>query len=165
MRKWFIFVFAANIAVLLISLLILPERIAVHFGLGGEPDRWASRETNLLFFVVFLVPMFALLWYSARLMLAVPAKWINLPHKEYWLKPERRAEMRRMMERLFHEFGIALFAFFFYISLLTIDANLSDPVRLNEALFLPGLVIFLAYTVYWTIKLVLAFRVPPDSHA
>jgi hypothetical protein len=23
----------------------LPERVAVHFGFGGAPDRWASRET------------------------------------------------------------------------------------------------------------------------
>ena len=57
-------------------------------------------------------------------------------------------------------FGTAVFLFMLFAALLTIRANRSDPVRFDESLFLTGLVIFLAYTVYWVVALVRAFRIP-----
>ena len=56
--------------------------------------------------------------------------------------------------------GTALFLFMLFAALLTIRANRSDPVRLDESLFLTGLAIFLAYTVYWVVAMVRAFRIP-----
>ena len=56
------------------------------------------------------------------------------------------------------EFGLALFAFLFGVSLLGIDANRSIPVRLNEPLFLILLTAILLYTMIWAIRLVLRFR-------
>lgn len=61
------------------------------------------------------------------------------------------------------QFGTALFLFMLFAGLLTLRANLSDPVRLDERLFLIGLGIFLAYTVYWTVALLGAFRVPKTT--
>jgi hypothetical protein len=61
------------------------------------------------------------------------------------------------------EFGVAFFLYFFFISILTVDANLSEPVKLNESLFLAFLIIFLIYTVYWCIKFYKSFRVPKQS--
>ena len=51
----------------------------------------------------------------------------------------------------------------FFAGLLTIWANLSDPVQLDERLFLTGLVILLAYTLYWTVAVLRAFRVPRNG--
>jgi hypothetical protein len=82
----------------LVSLARLPDRVAIHFGLGGAPAGWASSLA------------------SALIML--------------------------------------------FVGLLTLRANLSHPVRLDENLFLSGLWIFLAYTVYWTVVLLRAFREP-----
>ncbi len=61
---------------------------------------------------------------------------------------------------LMARFGTAFFLFFFCIGVLTVQANLSQPVRLNERAFFPVLVLFLGYTVVWTIGLFRAFRVP-----
>jgi hypothetical protein len=61
-----------------------------------------------------------------------------------------------------------VFLFLLFAGLLTIRANRSDPVRLEEGLFLIGLVIFLAYTLYWVVGLVRAFRIqaaPPGGSA
>jgi hypothetical protein len=44
--------------------------------------------------------------------------------------------------------------------LLTIQANLSAPIRLNEHLFLIALFSFLAFTAYWIVALLRAFRIP-----
>ncbi|NVZ08272.1 hypothetical protein HW932_03245 [Allochromatium humboldtianum] len=43
------------------------------------------------------------------------------------------------------------------------QANLADPVRLDEPLFLTALGSFLAYTLYWTWSLMRAFRMPSSS--
>jgi hypothetical protein len=60
------------------------------------------------------------------------------------------------------EFGIALFLFLFVVELLAIEANLSQPVRINEKLFFSALILFLLYTVYWCIKLFRSFRRPRE---
>lgn len=57
-------------------------------------------------------------------------------------------------------FGSAFFLFFFCTGMLTIEANLSQPVRLNEKVFVPILIMFLGYTALWTIGLFRAFRAP-----
>jgi hypothetical protein len=64
------------------------------------------------------------------------------------------------------EFGCALFTFLFGVGFLTLEANLSDPVRLNETVFFPLFITFMAYTCYWCVKFTLAFRIPkhPEGH-
>jgi len=48
------------------------------------------------------------------------------------------------------------------VELLAIEANLSQPVRINEKLFFSALILFLLYTVYWCIKLFRSFRRPRE---
>jgi hypothetical protein len=98
MRAVFIATFLANILLALLSLAILPDRVAIHFGLGGAADSWAASLTNTLFMLL--------------------------------------------------------------VGALTTRANLSDPVSLDENALLIGLGGFFAYTAYWTIGLLRAFRVP-----
>ena len=51
MRAAFILTFLANVALTLGSLVILPSRVAIHFGSGGVPDSWAPSVWNALAFV------------------------------------------------------------------------------------------------------------------
>ena len=160
MRTIFFVAFAANVVLMLVSLVILPDQVAIHFGAGGCPDSWASKEMNALVFLVLETPMFLLLWFGPSLPLGVPKRFVSLPNKEYWLKEENLPAFKQKMEHLMAQFGAAFFLFFFFIGLLTVEANLSQPVRLNEKAFAPIVVMFLAYTVVWTIGLFRAFRVP-----
>jgi hypothetical protein len=61
------------------------------------------------------------------------------------------------------EFGCALFTFLLGTGLLTLEANLADPVRLNESLFFPLFLAFMVYTVYWCVKFTLAFKIPVNK--
>ena len=160
MRAAFFVAFAANVLLMLVSLVILPDRVAVHFGRGGCPDSWASKEANALVFLLVETPMFLLLWFGPSLPLGVPKRFVSLPNKEYWLREENLPAFKQKMEHLMAQFGTAFFLFFFFTGLLTVQANLSDPVRLNEKAFVPIVVLFLVYTVVWTIGLFRAFRVP-----
>ena len=163
MRTIFFVVFAANVLLMLASLVILPDRVAIHFGRGGCPDSWASKEINALVFLLLETPMFLLLWFGPSLPLGVPKRFVSLPNKEYWLREENLPVFKHKLEHLMAQFGAAFFLFFFFTGLLTVQANLSEPVRLNEKAFVPIVVMFLGYTVVWTIGLFRSFRVPKEG--
>ena len=162
MRVVFILVFVANVVLSLISLAILPPRVAIHFGLGGMADNWAPSYVNVLFFIGTNVFLFFFIYLTPGLVFMFPSRWINLPNKEYWLRVENKARTVPKFSSLMWEFGIALFLFLFVAELLAIEANLSKPVRLNEKLFFLALILFLLYTAYWCIRLFRAFRLPKE---
>ena len=58
MRTVFCVVLIANVLLWLVSLVVLPDQVAVHFGRGGVPDSWASKEWNALVFVLLEAPLF-----------------------------------------------------------------------------------------------------------
>jgi len=160
MRVGFILVFIANVVLSLVSLILLPSNVAIHFGPGGKADSWAPSYVNALFFIGTNVFLFLLIYLTPRLIFMFPPKWINLPNKDYWLQVENKSRTVAMISSLMWEFGIALFLFLFVVELLALEANLSQPIRLNEKLFFSALILFLLYTVYWCIKLYRAFRLP-----
>ena len=165
MRAGFILVFIANVVLSLISLILLPSRVAIHFGPGGMGDNWVPSYVNTLFFIGTNMFLFFSLYVTPRLVFMFPPKWINLPNKDYWLRLENKAHTVAMFSSLMWEFGIALFLFLFVVELLAIEANLSQPVRLNEKLFFSALILFLLYTVHWCIKLFRAFRLPREMES
>jgi uncharacterized membrane protein len=161
MRKLLISVFATNVGLMLVSLLMLPDQVAIHFGAGGVPDGWASKWAHALIFLLIELPLFALFMAAGQLALGFPENWISLPNKDYWLRQENRAELETRFTALMHEFGLVMFVFLFVVGLLTLDANLSQPVRLNEALFLTVFGAYMLYVAYWLVKLVR--RLKPGS--
>jgi uncharacterized membrane protein len=162
MRAGFILVFIANVVLSLVSLVLLPSRVAIHFGPGGMANNWAPSYVNTLFFIGTNTFLFLSIYFTPRLVFMFPTKWINLPNKDYWLRLENKARTVAMFSSLMWEFGIGLFLFLFVVELLAIEANLSQPVRLNEKLFFSALILFLLYTVYWCIRLFRAFRLPRE---
>lgn len=163
MRVAFVLGFVANVVLAILSLVILPDRVAVHFGPGGMPDGWAPSYVNSLFFLGMHTLLFLLLSFSPRLMFIFPARWVNLPNKQFWLAPENRDRAVGKLSALMDSFGAALFLYLLVIQLLTIQANLSVPVRLNERVFLAFLVLFLGYTGVWCVAFFRSFRLPDKT--
>ncbi len=155
----FVLIFLANVVLDFVSLAILPSRVAIHFGFGGLADNWTSNQAGALFFLGIQILLFCSVYFSPRLIFKSSPKWINLPNKEYWLKPENKERTAAMVTGFMWRFGMALFLFLFVAQLLSIQANLSRPVRLTEKLFLSALGLFLIYTIYWCIMFVRSFRV------
>lgn len=155
--------FTANLVLAFVSILILPEQVAIHFAWGGAADGWSPRLDSVLLTLGLDTLLFLTFWLSPALLRRAPANWVNLPNRTYWLSPERReATIARFSERLW-TFGTTLFLFLLAVGLLTLKANRSDPIRLDQPLFLGALGLFLAYTLYWTVALIRDFRVPKGS--
>ena len=162
MRNAFILFYIANVILTLISLEGLPSHVAVHFGPGGEPNGWGSKYTGALFLLAIQTGLFFMMYYSSRTIFAFHPRWINLPHKDYWLRDENKPRAAKIISELMWQLGTALFLFFFIVNLLTIQANLSSPVRFDERMFLTTLAAFFSFIVYWLVRFAKSFRMPKE---
>jgi len=129
---------------------LLPERVATHFGGGGEANGWMSRTTDLAFLGGLGVglPLFFIV--LSLLTGLVPARFVNLPHREYWLSPERREQTRAYVSRQMIWMGCLMVLFLAGIHYLTILANRATPPHLPTGLFLALTGGFLFGVVGWS---------------
>lgn len=163
MRIFFLIALAANIILTLVSWVILPDNVAIHFGSNGMPDGWAPVWFHVLAFLGIQLLLFVTIYFGSDLSLGLHSRWVNLPNKDYWLREENLPKTQEMVASTMLEFGTALMLFLFVVGILTIKANLSDPVRLSNEFFWPSFVLFMAFVVYWCVKLLYLFRVPKEN--
>jgi hypothetical protein len=141
----------------------LPERVATHFGANGSPNGWMSRDgfTKSMAAVV-LVPV-AIVQGVGFLLGRLPPSLINLPNRDYWLAPERRAKTIERVRTAMLEFGNAMFAFLLFVVWSIIQANTADDGHLGS-LFQLGLFCFLAFVAVWAFFLIRPYlRVPEKT--
>lgn len=138
----------------------LPEVMASHFDGSGRPNGYQSKAafaaTSLGLSVGNLL-LFALL---PALLRRLPTSMINMPHREYWLAPQRKAQS---LERLFGYldwFACATIALLVAVFELVVRANLARAPLGNVAIWLL-LAGYLGYALSWSIALWRSFRVPP----
>ncbi|MBN1423700.1 DUF1648 domain-containing protein [Candidatus Fermentibacteria bacterium] len=160
MRNALILAFVANIILTVASLEILPDRVAIHFGSGGRADGWGSRDFHTLLTLIMHVFFFCVFYYAPRWVTAVPASWVNIPNKRFWLSPAKKEHTKEKLASLMWPFGTAFFLFFLVTGLLTLQANHTDPPRLDERSFLVALALFLVYTAIWVVAWIKEFKVP-----
>jgi uncharacterized membrane protein len=140
----------------------LPERVAVHFGINGQADGWADRHQATMFFeLLTVVP--AIFVVLALAMGIMPAGAFNLPHRDYWLAPERRAQTVALISRQLIWMGCLMVLFLTGVFWLTIQANRLASPQLPMAGFLALLAAFLTATAVWTILFLRRFFKPPPQ--
>jgi uncharacterized membrane protein len=140
----------------------LPEQVAIHFNASGKADSWASKShaTLLMLGLQVFLPSFLLL--TSQLSRSLPIQWINLPHREYWLAPERREATLASMEQCLWWIAMATCLWILVVNHLTFVANVSGE-NLNLMPFLVGLVTYMAIVFYLAVGLVWKHRIPNSS--
>jgi serine/threonine-protein kinase len=69
----------------------LPERVMSHFDGAGRANGWMTRDA-FLGWQVGTLGLLALLFEGIVLLQArLPREFVNIPHRDYWLAPGRRA--------------------------------------------------------------------------
>lgn len=163
MRTLLLLLFLANLALGIVAMAIGPPELATHFGPGGEPNGWGSNVSNTLIMGGMSVLMFAMFFGAPYIIRWTPDQWMNLPNRDYWLAEERRDHSLAVMAQQLYAIGAATFALMLAVGFLALQANLADPVRLQEKWMWAALGLYFAYTIYWCAKLYLGFRIPVDS--
>jgi hypothetical protein len=136
----------------------LPDRVASHFGADDLANGWMPRDAYLPFMIGFALVLPAIVVAGIALTPRLTPRRLNIPHRDYWLAPERRATTYRAITAHAFWLGslIALFVAGIHYSILV--ANASAPPRLPDALFWTLLSGFCAGLVLWTGALYLRFR-------
>jgi uncharacterized membrane protein len=70
----------------------LPEKVPIHFDFAGNPDRVSVKSEMTIVNLSIGILMLLCFGVGAMLIEKVPAKYINLPNRDYWLSPERRKD-------------------------------------------------------------------------
>ena len=137
---------------------LLPARVASHFGVGGEANGWMSRSADLIFFggLGLGLPLFFIVLSLVTGLL--PARFVNLPHREYWLSPERLAQTRAYISRQMIWMSCLMILFLAGIHYLTILANRATPPHLPMGLLLALTGGFLSGVAVWSIVFFRHFR-------
>lgn len=142
------------------SALLLPDRVATHFNLQGEPDGWMNRSSHLLFFSVIGVVL-PLGTVGASLWLRhAPDSTINIPRREYWLAPERRSETLGFLSGSLQWLACELLVFLLGIQILVVRANRLQPVQMETTLLWILSALLVAAIAVWTIATLRRFRRP-----
>lgn len=144
---------------LVVSYALLPLNVASHFNAAGQPDAWTSRAAHVL--VMALVglglPLLLLtVFWGVRYL---PVAIVNLPHREYWLAPERRRQTSTTVLELGLWFVILQNLFFLMIHWLVVVANRQAQVQLSWGVW-PVLAVYLLAVGGWLWLLWRRFRLP-----
>lgn len=141
---------------------LLPDPVASHFGVNGIPNGWMSK-TQYLLLNLFFVALTGLLAFGLPLFLRIlPASLINIPHREYWLAPERRRLAEHMLSAELCWIAALFYAVLLATNQLAIAANFRQPPRLSDSIWaILGAATILI--VLWLWRLYRIFRPPPPS--
>ncbi len=88
---------AVYAVLLAVAARLLPERVPLHFGLSGEPDRWGSRTEALLVLGGSGLVLAICCGLGARLVSRADLtwRWWNLPHRDWWTATAQRQAVAR----------------------------------------------------------------------
>jgi uncharacterized membrane protein len=139
---------------------LLPERMASHFGASGAANGWMTKSQFLLVYAAILLPAFFLEFWLHRRIATTPEKRINLPNKDYWLAPERRAETFAYFENFFAWYGCAFLLLEVFAMALAIRANFQSPPRMPAVPIVTAIAAFLAFNIAWIVAMLRRFSRP-----
>jgi len=138
---------------------MMPERMASHFGPSGAANGWMTKAQFFAVYAITLLPAFVVEFWVARKIAETPGARINLPNKEFWLAPERRAETLAYFETFFAWYGCAFQLLVIFVMGLAMRANLSPPPRLALAPTVAALVVFVLFNIAAIVSMLRRFSV------
>ncbi|MBI3856469.1 MAG: DUF1648 domain-containing protein [Planctomycetes bacterium] len=137
----------------------MPAVMATHYDGAGTPNGWMTRAGALGFHLTIL-GVSALAFALPMLLLRLAPSLINLPNRQYWLAPDRRAATTATLQSLFSAMGCGMVLFLIAVTALNFHANLNPPARLSSPLLVALIFGFLLYVGGWTVAFYRRFRRP-----
>jgi uncharacterized membrane protein len=141
----------------------LPRQMMSHFDGHGQPNGAMSRGTFFAMFGLVGAGTVLVLLFIPWLTRAVPPSLINIPNREYWLAPERRAQVGEKIGA-FGAWSAVVTALLLVVVLeLVLRANLARaPLETVPMWLALGAYLLAAFgSIVWLLR---AFRIP-DGHS
>jgi len=151
---------AANAAFILVTVPGLPDRVATHFGAGGVADGWMTREGYRLYLLAFAIGFTCFIVAMVGVVPRLFPAAVNVPHRAYWLAPERRAAAAAYLLAHACLLGVLIQATIAGAHWLVREANGVSPARLAAGPFVALLAAFFVLFSAWLVVLFRRFRRP-----
>lgn len=104
----------------------LPAQVATRFNYAGQPTGWMPRETLLVLQLGLILFVGGLLEGIVRLNRRIPDEGFNIPHRDYWLHPERRPATVAWIGNLVRIAGCGVLTLFLFLFHQVYRANLGS---------------------------------------
>jgi uncharacterized membrane protein len=140
----------------------LPERVATHFAAGGAANGWMTRGGYTVFALALTAGLPLSVFLAVGVMPARFERFTNLPHRDYWLAPRQRERTIAWLRGFGARLGMAFALLAVGLHAAILEANARTPPRLNEPVFIAGLVMFVALVAAAVIVLQVKFRNVPQ---
>jgi uncharacterized membrane protein len=147
----------------------LPEKIPVHFGPSGQPDRFTGKDSPELI-VLFAIPwflslvMYAMGYFIPRFAEKNPAM-VNIPYKDeiFALPPEKRKPLWDLLSEMFFGMACALNLLFLFIFYSTIQVAMGRMSGLPVAPMIGLIILVFACVIIYTVKIFTVSRSLTDA--
>jgi uncharacterized membrane protein len=140
---------------------MLPAKVAAHLDMEGNVDGWMGKGAFIAVYTCAALGTALLMLMVGLLLPRMPNSMINLPHKDYWLAPERRQASLAFLSGYFAWFACATLAFL--IACFHTCFAVSLGRTLPSWLFPVMLGVYLVATLLWCVRLFARFRKPKDA--
>lgn len=139
----------------------LPETVAMHFNASGVADNYQPKSGFLDTLIAVTSAVAVLVFGVPAIIKILPAQLANLPNKQYWLSPERVADTQEFFSAWFAWFGCAVYFMAVFAFNYAVQFNLHPDNPPSPGRMIWMLSAFIAFTVFWVLRLPLHFaRVP-----
>lgn len=126
---------------------ILPDQVATHFGLSGEPDAWGPKTVFFLWYFI-ITGVFIAMFAGVNLALKPGHRsWLNIPNKKYWLAPERIHDTLIYVRSGLLLFGSGTLLFVLDLVHQSFQVSLRNTSKLDH--FLLSFAVYLLFCVFW----------------
>lgn len=127
--RWiYLFILTVSCVHLFIYYRALPDRVAVHFGIAGQPDNWVDKNGYLAFEFGLLSFLTLIFLGIAESIKKLPTELFNIPNKDYWLKYEREQETRHSIKNLLYWVGSITLLLLIYMNHKLVEVNIRDSI-------------------------------------
>ncbi len=164
MKLRFAMVFSVGLAmIVLLQVWILgvqlPGEVPIHFDLNGEPDRYSSRETHLWTMTGLVIGTTAFLLMVSWVTPKIPDSMINMPNKDYWFAPERRATSITKVQTTLVWVGVLTTLLFSSLAFLSWLVGMQYAASISPWIWI-AVVLYMVATMYLCLS---NFRQPARS--
>ena len=123
----------------------LPVNVATHFNALGQPDAWGPRGTLTAWHLGTMLFIAGMIEGIARINRLIPDEFLNIPHRGYWLAPERREATLARVSTMTHLLGCVVLAFLMGVFRQVYRANTGgDSLTASMVVLVAGLLISIA---------------------
>ena len=137
----------------------LPAHLGAHFNFAGQVDSFMPKQAFMKLHLGLMVMMSVIFLGMPSLIVRLPPALINLPHKEYWLAPERCAHTMRVIQGSLVGFGDMILLFLLVVFREAMRASLMPEPHLSNRVWVM-LVLLAGFVIVWTVRFMRAFRLP-----